>query len=330
MIATHVTFASPRHVKIGTVNVPPPAPDEVQIETLFSGISSGTEGWALRNEFTWMPTPYSCIPGYQRVGIITALGSEVSGFQIGQRVFATMAQPVDGLHMMWGGHMSVANTLAGEVFPLDPAVDDIDAASGVVAQVGYNAASRLTLTPGEWVVVYGDGLIGQGAAQAARLRGYRVILVGHRDKRLELGARYSADHTINRKTTAVPIHEAILAITGGSKIRGLLDSVQTVSSEREYVAFLENGVAQITYCGFTPGEAWADMALLQQKQLTTHYVSGWTGKKITATLQAMASGHIHMKELMTHIIPCTEAARAYDIIESKAAESLGVTLDWTH
>ena len=65
----------------------------------------------------------------------------------------------------------------------------MDAAGAVVAQVGYNAASRVAMQPGDWVVVYGDGIIGQSAAQAARARGARVILVGHRAERVALAAQ---------------------------------------------------------------------------------------------------------------------------------------------
>jgi 2-desacetyl-2-hydroxyethyl bacteriochlorophyllide A dehydrogenase len=326
--STQVIFEAVARVAVRDVVVPPPEADQVQIRTLFSGISSGTEGWALRNEFTWEPTRFPCVPGYQRVGIVTALGAGVTEFELGQCVFATVSRKIGDVEMMWGGHVGLGNSPAKEVQLVPAGVDDLDAANAVVAQVGYNAAGRLTLEAGAWVVVYGDGLIGQCAAQAARARGYRVILVGHRDARLALGAKFSADHVINRKTSTRPIADAVREITGGKNVRGLLDSVQTVAAQKEYLGFLERESGQIVYCGFTPGETWADQGLLQQHQVTTHYVSGWTRARLAATLEEFARGRMRAKPLITHLLPSRDAASAYALIENKATDSLGITLDW--
>ena len=76
-------------------------------------------------------------------------------------------------------------------------VGDLDAANLVVAQVGYNAASRPRLIGGETAAVFYDGMVGQMAAQALRARGARVILCGRRAIRLDLALRYSADAVVN-------------------------------------------------------------------------------------------------------------------------------------
>src|ERR1043166_1001383 len=112
----------------------------------------------------------------------------------------------------WGGHIAIANVPASFAFHLADKVHDIDASGAVVAQVGYNAANRASYGAGDWVVVYGDGIIGQSAAQAARARGARVILVGHRKERLDLGRQFSADAVVNSKTEDVV--KAIRKIVG--------------------------------------------------------------------------------------------------------------------
>jgi threonine dehydrogenase-like Zn-dependent dehydrogenase len=84
-------------------------------------------------------------------------------------------------------------------FRLASAISDTDASGAVVAQVGYNAASRAMFDVGDWVLVYGNSLIGQCAAQAARARGTRVILVGHHTQRLALARQFSADAVINNR-----------------------------------------------------------------------------------------------------------------------------------
>lgn len=179
--AAAVVFSKEDTTVLDRIEVGDPAPGEVQIRTVCSMISTGTERWALRNEFTWAPTPYPCVPGYQRTGIVEQVGAGVEGIRAGDRVMATASPIIGGaIRSFWGAHAALGNTPATEVYALPDEVEFAAAAGTVVAQVGYNAASRLQLAAGDWVVVFGDGLIGHCAAQAARARGARTIMAGRR------------------------------------------------------------------------------------------------------------------------------------------------------
>src|SRR5690349_12625674 len=83
-----VVFTGPELVDVRDVPMPPPGPGEVQVRATLSAISAGTEGWILRNQFSWSPTPYPCVPGYQQAGRIAALGPGVAGWSVGQRVMS--------------------------------------------------------------------------------------------------------------------------------------------------------------------------------------------------------------------------------------------------
>ena len=178
------------------------------------------------------------------------------------------------------------------------------------------------------MVVYGDGLIGQCAAQAARARGARVILVGHRAERLELAAAHSADAVVNGHDREVV--EAVRHAAGSEHVTAVLDSVQTEQAQRQYTPLLARAEGQIVYCGFTPGTAWADMALLQQRELTAHFVSGWTRPRMEATLDLMARGQLSLEPLITHLVPAARAPEMYRMIAVKTEPFLGITLDWGH
>ena len=308
------------------IEVSDPGPGQVRVRTRFSTISAGTEGWILHDRFTWNPTCYPCVPGYQRAGTVEALGSGVSGWAIGDRVMATRSDWPGTLAARSGAHAAVGNTLASELFALPGGVGDVDASGLVVAQVGYNAAGRARIEPGDPVVVYGDGLIGQCAAQAVRARGARVTLVGHRAERLELAAAHSADAVVNGHDREVV--EAVRRAAGSEHVTAVLDSVQTEEAQRQYTPLLARGEGQIVYCGFTPGTAWADMALLQQRELTAHFVSGWTRPRMEATLDLMARRQLSLKPLITHLVPATRAPEMYRMIAVKTAPFLGITLDW--
>jgi 2-desacetyl-2-hydroxyethyl bacteriochlorophyllide A dehydrogenase len=321
-----VVFTSPGQASYQDIDMPAPKPDEVQIRTTYSTISIGTEGWVFQNLFTWQPTPYPCVPGYQRVGIIEALGADVKGWQVGDKVMATNGAWEGPVHSAWGSHVALGNTRAAELYRIPAGADEIDASATVVAQVGYNAAYRASYGAGDWVVVYGDGLIGQFAAQSARSRGAKVILVGHRAERLALAGRFSADLALDSRHDDIVarVHEC----TGGKPVTAILDTVQKQSAQEQYVPLLENGTGQIVYSGFTPGDTWADMGLLQKHELTTHYVSGWTRARMEATLQLMGAGKLQLRPLITHLVQSTDAPAMYHMTLEKSAPFLGITFKW--
>jgi 2-desacetyl-2-hydroxyethyl bacteriochlorophyllide A dehydrogenase len=326
MFAPAVVFRGVDDVAVQEIEMPDPGVDCVQIKTTVSTISIGTETWGLRDLFTWQKTPFPCVPGYQRVGTIVKLGSGVTGWQLGDKVMATIGAWSGKVNPFWGSHAAVANTHKNELYRIPVGVDDVDASGAVVAQVGYNAAYRPDLNPGDWVMVYGDGIIGQSAAQAARSRGAKVIMVGHRTERLSLAAEFSADAVINNGTGNVV--QEVQKITGKPHVRAVIDTVQSEAAQKEYVAVLEYARGQIVYSGFTPGTAWADMALLQQRELTTHFVAGWTRARMEATLNLMAQQKVNLKPLVTHRVPFQKAAEMYRMAREKSAPFMGISFDW--
>jgi len=325
-----VVFTAPNEVRLQPIVVPPPRSGEVQIRTEWSVISAGTEGWALQDRFTWAATTFPCVPGYQRVGTIAEVGPDVEGFLIGERVMATRgvwdAADCEGMSSFWGSHIGLANTPVEDVFRLPDDCEALDAAGAVVAQVGYNAAYRAQLAPGNWVLVLGDGLIGMCAAQAARSRGCKVLLAGHRAERMTLARHWCADEVVDGRADDFAAH--VQQIVGAPHVVAVLDSVQSTSMQPKYLSLLENGRGQIVYCGFTPGTCWADMATLQQRELTAHFIAGWNRERMQATLDLLREKRMQMRPLLTHVVEPERAPEMYRMISEKSVPFGGIAFDW--
>jgi len=60
-----------------------PGPQDIQIEILFCGVCH-SDIHQVRNE--WGNSLYPMVPGHEIIGTVTALGNEVTGFKIGERV----------------------------------------------------------------------------------------------------------------------------------------------------------------------------------------------------------------------------------------------------
>jgi 2-desacetyl-2-hydroxyethyl bacteriochlorophyllide A dehydrogenase len=307
------------------IELPPPGSDEVQVRTTMSAISVGTEGWVMADVFSWIPTKFPCVPGYQRVGIVTGLGDGVRDIKLGSRVVATQSNWPDPWTGQWGSHAAVGNTPASEIYAVPEGVADEDAAACVIAQVGWNAASRIVMDKGDWVLVYGDGLIGQFAAQAARERGARVAMVGHRAERLGIAEKYSADVVVNNNSEDVA---SVMARHAPAGICAVIDTTQNLDAQLEFSPLLQHGSGQVVYSGFTTGTHWGDMARLQQDEFTVHFVSGWTRERMLATLACFAAGTMSFSNLITHRRKAEKAPELYDMTIDKSEPFLGLLIDW--
>ncbi len=306
------------------VAVAAPGPGQLLVRTTVSAVSPGTDGWVIANRFTWMPTVFPCIPGYQRAGVVVAAGPGVEGWHIGDRVVATIGLRHDDVGCQWGGHAALTICVAADTYRVPDGVDDVDAAHLVVAQVGWNAASRPHILPEAWVAVIGDGVIGLFAAQAARARGARVIVVGRRPARLAV-AEHLGCAVVDACAGATAA--AIRDIAGGA-VRAVIDTVQGCEAQAQWLEALEPRFGEVVYSGFTPAPTWADMGALQQRELTAHFVSGWTRERMDAALAAIASGQLSARALVTDRVAAARAPEMLARVAAKDPAVLGIALTW--
>ncbi|MBB6670022.1 zinc-binding dehydrogenase [Cohnella nanjingensis] len=324
-----VVFTEMGKAEIAEIEMPAPQAGEVQIQTDVSFISVGTERWVLKNEFDWQPTPYPCVPGYQRIGKVVQVGPGVNDFRIGDRVAATTGIWPGDVAPAWGSHLRLANSRMEEVFRLPSNIADENASGAVVAQVGWNAASRLRLSEGEWVVVFGDGLVGQCASQSVRARGSKAILVGRNEARLAIASAHSADKVVDSREGRVS--EQIREAIGDGDLSGVIDTLQAEEVLHDCIALFghfRSSPGQIVYAGFTPGKVWADMSVLQRYEVTCHFVSGWNRRRMEETLRQMENGNLSLSPFITHRVNYRQAPDMYDMILQKHSPFLGITLDW--
>jgi 3-hydroxyethyl bacteriochlorophyllide a dehydrogenase len=314
-----ILVGTPSEVTFAAIPIEPPDPDDVLIATHYSGVSTGTDTWVMRGVFEWDRLTFPLVPGYQRSGMVE---DAALGWEPGRRVAATRSVGLVGAAPHWGAHLAVAPSPRDEVFDAE-GVDPVAASLFVSAQVGVNAASRITAAPGSRVMVIGDGIIGSSGALAAVARGYDVVVIGHRQWRLDalselgipvLDSRADADR--------IPDFEAVAAI----------DTVQSDESYGYYIDVLPRSTGQVVYSGHTPdtGVAWADMTRLQQRELTAHFVSGWTRDRLARTLQLMREGALPVERLVGQV--ASSDAEVVSLMTRVVAGELDPTaaaIDWS-
>jgi threonine dehydrogenase-like Zn-dependent dehydrogenase len=345
MMGRIVRFVEPGVVEVVDYEDPPLEPTQVRIETLYSGISAGTELTAYRgsNPYTskrWDEHDRMFIPGgasfsypidgwgYEEVGRIAEVGGDTRGVELGDVIYGT-----------WG-HRST-NTV-----PWQWAADRVlgaqaDPRIGLFSRIGAIALNGIldaSIHLGECVAVFGQGVPGLIASQLARLNGGTVIAVDAIPMRLELAAELGAHHTVDASTQNAG--EAIRSLTDG---RGADVSIEITGSYRALHEAIRSTAynSRVVACGFFQGEG-AGLLLGEEFhhnriQVVCSQISGvspslghrWSVDRLEQTVMKLAvEGKVNLASLITHVFPAERAAEAFALLATSPQEAVQVVLDF--
>ncbi|MGO9156011.1 NAD(P)H-quinone oxidoreductase [Mycobacterium sp.] len=137
------------------------------------------------------PSGASEIIGMEVSGVIAQVGSDVSGWSVGQEVCALLAG---------GGYAEHVAVPAGQVLPIPQGVDLVDAAGlpEVACTVWSNLVMTAHLGEGQLVLLHGGASgIGSHAIQVARALGAKVAVTAGSAEKLDVCRELGAQITIN-------------------------------------------------------------------------------------------------------------------------------------
>lgn len=203
-------------------DVPDPAfgPDEVLVNVHAAALNRADLAQRAGN---YPPPPgASDILGLEMAGTITALGAEVSGWQVGDRVCALLPS---------GGYAEKVNVPAQLLLPLpeDWSFEQGAALPEVFLTAYVNLFMEADLQAGETVLVHGGASgVGTAAIQLAHQAGCRVFTTAGTDDKVAYCRQLGADLAINYKQE--DFVERILAEADGVDV--ILDMVGANYLER--------------------------------------------------------------------------------------------------
>jgi len=331
MQANAVVFSDRNVVEYRAVDCPDPGPGDVVVRITHSWISNGTEGSYLRGERIagdtalrpGDPHPFPIVAGYQKVGVVEWVGDEIDDLVVGEVVFAAMGK-VSGMFSALGGHVSPAVTPRSYVWKLPPEPAPLAYSGLVLTQVGYNCGARPPLEVGGTAVVIGAGMVGQWAAQTLSWRGAQVVLLGHHQNRLALFEEGPQRRRLDtRRGDWVSAVRELLP----RGIDVLVDTVGSVDAVEGLVPQMRR-YGHIVSAGFYGTDDRVGLQPLRAGEQTVHLVSGWSKDRMDATRALVRLGYLQTLPLITHHFPVERAADAWELINAKREDVLGVILDW--
>jgi NADPH:quinone reductase-like Zn-dependent oxidoreductase len=262
------------------------------------------------------------VPGSDGAGVISALGDDVEGFAVGDRV-------VIGFMIGWiEGDLSIAKqetSLGGElegvlrdrmIVPADAIVKIPDGMTFEEASclpcAGVTAWSALferrPLQPGETLLLLGTGGVSIFALQLAKKAGARVIITSSSDEKLERARALGADEVINYKKTPDWAAE-VLSLTDGLGADIAVDVAGPATLSQTLHAVGGNG--RISLMGVLTGfDGPVDTSAILRKRITLQGI--YVGP--VSTLRSLVATGI--KPEIYQVYSFEEAEAAYSALEN--------------
>lgn len=176
----------PDVLKVVELPITDPGPGQLRVHVTAAGVGA-TDLIMLKGNYPFAPKiPF--VPGYETVGVVDAIGANVSGFQPGQRVAALT---------VYGGFAEFLVREAEHFLQVPNGVADRDAAAIILNFVtAWQMIHRVAkVQAGQAAVVTGaSGGVGTAALQLLRLAGVKTY-----------GAASAAKHGTLRSLGAIPI-----------------------------------------------------------------------------------------------------------------------------
>jgi len=179
-------FGGIENLKFGDIPKPSPGPGQALVKIAASGVNY------IDNYFRMglYPAPLPIVLGSEGAGTVEALGPDVTGVAVGDRVAYAMAR---------GSHAEYAAVPAWQLVKIPPAIDFQAAAAAMLQGMTahYLTHSTYPLKSGDSCLIHaaagGTGLL---LVQMAKMRGARVIATVGNEEKAKLAREAGADEVI--------------------------------------------------------------------------------------------------------------------------------------
>ena len=324
-----------------TVPDPTPAPNEAIVRVHACSIC-GSDVHAFHGKHPRLTFPR--ILGHEFAGEIVALGRELEGFRIGDRVCCDIDFACGACGPCREGRGNICETLRTMGFDRDGAYAEFaavpsfnlyklpenvsyDQASAVqVLGISYHAvAHRMKPRSGEKVAVIGAGPIGLGAALIARDSGADVTITDVLDYRLTKARALGLEKTINARDA--DMRARALEATGGRGFDKVIECVGGLQERTvtDAVAMVKRG-GQITIVGtFPENKATIPIAYIKDREIDLNFSRG-NFQAFAPCLELVASGKIDPHRYISHRFPLSRAGDALRLLEARDVEAHKIVL----
>ncbi len=331
---------APKEIVINTVPVPALKVGQVLVKIMRIGIC-GSDMHVYHGLHPY--TSYPVTQGHEVSGQIAALGKDVSGLSVGQKVTIEPQVYCGTCHPCTHGKYNLCESLkvmgfqtegtASEYFAVDakkitPLPDDMSYDEGAMIEplaVAVHAVKRMGDVKGMNVCVLGCGPIGILLIQALKAFGAaKVMATDISDYRLTLAKKCGASEVYNTKN--VDFGQAMLSTFGADKADVIFDCAGNDITMDQAIQNARKGSTIILVAVYA-SLAKCDLAKLNDSELDLNTTMMYRHEDYVDAIRFVAEKLVDLKPLMSKHFSFTDYQKAYEYIDANQETIMKVLID---
>ena len=314
MNTTAVVFEAPQRLCLSSLELSPPASDDIVVDIRYSGVSTGTEKLLWNGRMPHFPgMGYPLVPGYESVGEVVAAGPNAT-LAVGEHVFVPGARCYGEVRGLFGGSASRVVLPAERAMPVARELGE-RAVLLALAATAYHAVAgggkRQTIVPPDLIV--GHGVLGRLLARMTVAAGFEPPTVW------ELQAGRSAGalgyQVVHPDADPRRDYRAIYDVSGDA---GILDRL---------ILRLAPG-GEVILAGFYSEPLSFAFPPAFMREASIRAAAEWQRPDLLAVRELTESGRLSLEGLITHRAAPMQAVDAYATAFGDSA-CLKMILDWS-
>lgn len=313
-----VVFEAPGKLSVQSLEMIQPRQSDLVVDIQATGISTGTERLLWDGEMPSFPgMGYPLVPGYEAVGKVVSAGSECHR-SVGDFVFVGGAQCFPAVRSLFGGAASRLVVPESKAQPINHSLGT----EGLLLALAATAHHALHINPNTPAVpdlIIGHGVVGRLMARLCIALGYAAPAVWEISPVRQLGAEnYTVIHPDDDDNKA---YRCIVDVSGDSSV---------LNRALQHLCRRQAGHAppQMLLAGFYKQPVSFEFAPAFMREANIQVAAEWQPEDMQAVSRLADEGLLSMAGLITHTVPASQAASAYDIAFHDE-HCLKMVLDWS-
>ncbi|AUN32312.1 chlorophyll synthesis pathway protein BchC [Niveispirillum cyanobacteriorum] len=308
MYASAIVFEKPGEVAVRRLALHVPGPADVVVETVASGVSTGTEKMLFQGTMPRFPgMAYPLVPGYETVGRVVQAGP-LSGHQVGEIVFVPGASCYADAAGLFGANASQLIVPGARVFTIGPDLEE----NGVLLALAATAHHAVMRARGPVDLVIGHGVLGRLIARIVMALGFAAPVVWEKASVRRPGA---TGYTVTDPGDDGDVRygTAVDASGDAAAIDGIITRLRKP--------------AELVLAGFYGERVGYAFAPAFMRELTLSIAAEFRPDDVSAVIALVETGRLSLDGLLTHQAAPAQASSAY----STAFNDLGclkMVIDW--
>jgi len=308
------------HLEVEPVAIPQIDRGDVLVRVR-AALTCGTDVKVFRRGYHARMIVPPALFGHELAGDIVAVGTDVKGFRVGQRVVAANSAPClecfyckRGLENLcedllfnngaYAEYIRIPSRIVKRnMYEIPAHIDYQDAALIEPLACVLRGLEETHVRPGDNVAVIGLGPIGLMFVRLAKVYGARVIAIGRRQTQLDRAARMGAEELLNTSTDG-DIVRSVRDLTRGRGVDIAIEAVGKPTTWQLAVSMLRRG-GTVNFFGGCPNESHVslDTSLLHYSELTCKASFHHTPTHIRKALEAVTRGDITARDFVNRQEP---------------------------